>query len=298
MRLLFLLLLTGFSCLAQGIILHPYPADKQDNIVPYIPAGEVIKVSDIYYCDTIKLDVYSPQTPVNAAALLLIHGGGWTTGDRRQLAQMANRMAESGYVCFVPQYRLSGQAKYPAAAQDIQSALNWITENAGHYNIRPEKIIAAGFSAGGHLAALLGTTYHKSLYRNGLCTSQTHGKPAAIIDIDGILAFIHPESGEGNDGKKLSSATQWFGYPKSSGTAGWEEASPLNHVSSQTPPTLFINSSVKRMHAGREDFNAILQKNGVYHEVHEFENAPHDFCVRTPWFSATIEIMDSFIRKL
>lgn len=293
---IFLLLIISFSCWGQKV--HPFPTGVPDELLLYIPSQKVSKIADVHYCDTLKLDVYSPLAPKNAKALILIHGGGWTTGDRGQLAQMANRMAESGYVCFVPQYRLSGQAKYPAAAQDIRSVLDWIAENAVNYNIHPGKIVAAGFSAGGHLAALLGTTYHKSLYQDGLCTFKTHGKLAAVIDIDGILAFIHPESGEGNDGKKLSSATQWFGYPKSSGTAGWEEASPLNHVSPQTPPTLFINSSVKRMHAGREDFNGLLQKYGIYHEVHEFENAPHDFCLRKPWFAATIEIMDSFIKRL
>lgn len=292
----FLLLIISFSCWGQKI--HPFPVGVPDEPVQYTPSERVSKIPDVHYCDTLKLDVYSPAAPKNATALILIHGGGWTSGDKNQLAQMANRLAEAGYVCFVPQYRLSGQAKYPAAAQDIQSVLDWVTENAKKYRINPHKIIAAGFSAGGHLAALAGTTFHKPLYKNGLCVFKAQGKIAAVIDIDGILAFIHPESGEGNDGKRLSAATQWFGYPKTYSTLGWEEASPLNHVSEKTPPILFINSSVKRMHAGREDFNVVLQKYSTYHEVHEFENAPHDFCLRKPWFDATIAIMDSFIKRL
>ncbi len=294
----FVLFLISFSCVSQERVIHAFPENRENEAVAYLPSDRVSVMRDIVYCDSLKVDVYRPKGTQNGIALVLIHGGGWTSGDKEQMAPLANRMAEWGYVCFLPQYRLSGQARYPAAIQDILAVMEWVTRNAKTYGVDSRKVVVGGFSAGGHLAALAGTTYHKSIYQNGLCVSRTRARPAAIMDIDGILAFIHPESGEGNDGKKLSAATQWFGYPKSFSTLGWEEASPLNHVSEKTPPILFLNSSIKRMHAGREDFNAVLQKHHIYFEVHEFEKAPHDFCLRTPWFEDTLMIMDEFMRRL
>ena len=294
----FLLLFLSACCFAQEITVHPFPVIKDAPFVEYIQSELVIRKTDVTYCDTLKLDVYSPESPKGATALILIHGGGWVTGDREQLAHIASRMAELGYVCFVPQYRLSGQAIYPAAVEDVQAVLDWVAANSKSYSINSNKIVTAGYSAGGQLAALLGTTYHKALYKEGLCKSKINGKPTAIIDIDGTLAFIHPQSGEGDDSKRLSAATRWFGYPKSFSTLGWLEASPLTHVSSKTPPTLFINSSVERMHAGREDYRAILKKYKIYSEVHELQNAPHDFCTRKPWFETTIEIMHNFLKRL
>ncbi len=289
----FILLLLTVSSFAQDTKLHPFPIIKDAKPVEYKVSDIVKRELSVTYCDTLKLDVYSPLQTTHNTALIVIHGGGWQSGDRQQLAHLASRMAELGYLCFVPEYRLSGQAKYPAAAQDILSVFNWVAKK--HSN---KKIVAAGYSAGGQLAALLGTTYLTDLYKNSLCYSRTKAKLDAIIDIDGILAFIHPESGEGDDTKRESSATKWFGYPKSYSTLGWLEASALSHVSQKTPPTLFINSSVSRMHAGRDDFREVLKKYNIYSEVHELENAPHDFCTKQPWFNTTVEIMDNFLKKI
>lgn len=294
----FLFLILSVSCFAQAITVHPFPIIQNPEAVVYTEKERVIRTNDIVYCDTLKLDIYSPRNAKSATAIILIHGGGWASGDREQLAHLAGSMAELGYVCFVPQYRLSDQAKYPAAIQDIMSVFKWVTTHAKSHSVDPRKIVVSGFSAGGHLAALLGTTHHKTLFSDGLCSGISKEKLAAVIDIDGILAFIHPDSGEGDDSKRLSAATRWFGYPKSYSTLGWIEASPLTHVSRSTPPTLFINSSVKRMNAGREDYIAALKKYKIYSEVHEFENAPHDFCTRKPWFETTVEIMDNFLKRL
>jgi pectinesterase len=116
--------------------------------------------------------------------------------------------------------------------------------------------------------------------------------------MDGILAFIHPDSGEGDDAKKISSATRWFGYPKSFSTLAWEEASALSHVSKYAPPYLFLNSSVKRMQAGQGEFQAALRSYGIYTEAHSFPHSPHDFCMRAPWFSESVAHTHAFLKKV
>ena len=78
----------------------------------------------------------------------------------------------------------------------------------------------------------------------------------------------------------------------------WKQASPLTHAGAFTPPTLFINSSVARMHAGRNDFMQLLRNNNIYTDVKEFENSPHSFCLFEPWFTPTVEYIDTFLQNV
>jgi pectinesterase len=119
-----------------------------------------------------------------------------------------------------------------------------------------------------------------------------------VVNIDGIVAFIHPESGEGNDTRSTSAATNWFGYTRAENPDLWRQASALTYAGKQSPPTLFLNSSVDRMHAGREDYIAILQRNGIYTEVHTFPDTPHTFCLFEPWFTPMVKYTTVFLKKV
>lgn len=251
-----------------------------------------IKVEkDIVYGSTgtrsLYMDAFYPSNKkrANGIAIVLIHGGGWRTGNRTMMYALAERLADMGYSCFTPEYRLSPEALYPAAIHDINSAIVWVKKNTSRFNVDRKKIVVAGHSAGGQLAAQIGSIHTQP----GFTTVN------AVIDMDGILAFIHPESGEGDDSKKLSAATQWFGKSKTEDPELWKQGSPLTHVGKNNPPTLFINSSVARMHAGREDFIKILDQHHIYSRVESFEGAPHSFILFNPWFERTVGIIDNFL---
>lgn len=229
---------------------------------------------------------------------MIIHGGGWRSGNRTQHYPLAQRLAGLGYVCFTPEYRLSAEALYPAAVYDLKSALRWIRANAKKYNVDTNKIAVLGFSAGGELAAFLGTTMGNSKFEGDECNPKSSSSVNAIVDLDGTLSFVHPESGEGDDSKRISAATYWFGYSKKENPKLWEEASPLTYVSKNTPPTLFINSSIERMHAGRTGFLKVLKENHIYSEVKTFSDAPHSFPLFDPWFEPTVKYTDEFLKKI
>jgi len=201
-------------------------------------------------------------------------------------------------VCFTPEYRLSTEALYPAAVYDLKSAVRWVRNNAKKYNVDQNKIAVLGFSAGGELAAFLGVTAGNQKFEGSECNLKTSSLVNAIVDLDGTLSFVHPESGEGDDTKRTSAATYWFGYSKKDNPKVWEEASPLTYVSNHTPPTLFINSSVDRMHAGRTDFLKVLDENHIYSEVKTFSDAPHSFPLFDPWFEPTVKFTDQFLKKV
>ena len=258
---------------------------------------------NIAYCKTgsrqLMLDVFYPvKKEARQPAILIIHGGGWRTGDRSQHYPLAQRLTELGYVCITPEYRLSTEALYPAAVNDLKAALKWVYAHAEEYKIDTTKIAALGFSAGGQLAAFLGVTNGIKKFDGKDCLSHNSGNVQAIVDMDGILAFIHPESGEGDDSRSRSAATNWFGYSKTENPGLWKEGSPLSYVGPQTPPTLFINSSVNRMHAGREDFIKVLNEHHIYSEVKTFPDAPHSFPFFHPWFEPTLKYVDDFLKKV
>jgi acetyl esterase/lipase len=249
----------------------------------------------------LKLDVFYPKNIVakkRNIAVIIIHGGGWRTGNRSQHHPLAQKLADLGYVCFTPEYRLSTEALFPAGVFDIKAAIRWVRKNAERYNVDTSKIVAMGFSAGGEMAAFMGTTGNMPLFEGTDCNNGNKSEVNAVVDIDGTLSFVHPEGGEGDDRKGISAATYWFGYPKKDNLKLWEAASPLSYVSSKTPPTLFLNSSVARMHAGREDYIKVLNEHKVYSEVHEFETAPHSFILFDPWFDPSVKYIDGFLEKV
>jgi acetyl esterase/lipase len=248
----------------------------------------------------LSLDVFYPKRKSKRGypAVLMIHGGGWRSGDRTHNTPTAKPLAENGFVAVSAEYRLSTEATYPAAVHDLKTAIRWMRANALTFNIDTSKIATWGCSAGGQLAALLGTTNgNASLEGNGgyqECSSNVQ----AIVDVDGTLAFIHPESGEGDDSKGKSAATLWFGFTKTERPDLWHEAGPLNHVSKNTPPVLFINSSIDRMHAGRDDMRKKLGEFNIYSEVHTFTDAPHPFWLFNPWFQPTVNYTVTFLNKV
>ncbi|MFS0488922.1 alpha/beta hydrolase [Leadbetterella byssophila] len=239
-----------------------------------------------------KIEVHRASGISKAPMIMLIHGGGWSSGEPAQMRAWADTLSKLGYVCLSVQYTLSGEGLYPAAVKDLKAAIAFIHKNAAMVGGDKNKLALLGFSAGGQLASLLGTTWDSDLY--GKDKTRIH----AVVNMDGILAFIHPESGEGDDSKKPSAATRWFGYPKDFSTKHWEEASALNHVSEKTPPHLFLNSSVNRMQAGRREFQARLAQWNIYSEAHKFEDAPHDFCLKRPWLSDAVTYTHSFLKKV
>nr|WP_241774342.1 alpha/beta hydrolase [Flavobacterium sp. Root935] len=275
----------------------------QTTRVPELHFDNVMQKTDITYCSygkrKMKLDIfYDKNAKKKQPAIIIIHGGGWRSGSRQQHHQMAQKLASLGYVCFTPEYRLSTEALFPAAIYDLKACIRWVRENAVKYNINPDQITALGFSAGGELAAFMGTTANMPLFEGVIAHSNSKSQVNAVVSIDGTISFVHSESSEGDDSKNISAGTYWLGYSRKDNPKLWEAASPLSYVNATTPPTLFINSSIARMHAGRDDYRNVLNENAIYSEVHEFENSPHSFCLFNPWFEPTIQYIDNFLTKI
>lgn len=132
---------------------------------PPVPVAPPIIERNVVYGEVngqkLLLDVHlPPASQTRRPAILLVHGGGWSSGDKNELSERAAMLAAQGYVCFNINYRLVTDAsnKYPAQLDDAQRAVRWIRARTATYNLDPQRVGAFGYSAGAHLVALLGTT--------------------------------------------------------------------------------------------------------------------------------------------
>lgn len=224
-------------------------------------------------------------------AVILIHGGGWKSGNKSQMQILAQEIASKGYSCFAIEYRLALEAKYPEGIYDIKNSIKFIKDNAGKFNVDPNKIAILGCSSGGQMAALIGTTNENPTFEDAIFKSKSTSKVNAIIDVDGILAFKHFESAEGE------AASFWLNGTYEENPENWDNASALNHTDKNTPPILFINSSFERFHAGRDDMISILNRNKIYNEVKTIKDSPHSFWFFQPWFDEMIVYILQFLDK-
>jgi acetyl esterase/lipase len=278
-----------------GKIKKQYPFIKP--VLPKIPAGVKSRENIVYRTlgkRALHLDVFYPakKSKKGYPGVLLIHGGGWRSGDKKLEWPMAQQLAAQGYVAVTAAYRLSLEAPYPAAVLDLKAALRWMRAHAHEYRLDTTKIATYGTSAGGQLAALLGTTNGlEKLEGQGAYRSHS-SQVQAIVDIDGVLAFKHPESGEG------AVAAQWLGGTSEEVPDTWAEASALTHIGQNTPPVLFVASSHPRFHAGKGDMIKVLEKEGIYHESYLIPDTPHTFWLFEPWFGPTLQYTVNFLNTV
>jgi len=126
-----------------------------------LPPGVLAKPGIVYQrygSREMHLDLFQPKGRGLFPAVILVHGGAWITGNHAMENPFAMELARRGYVAATVEYRLSNEAKYPAAIHDLKASIRWLRANAARYNIDPNRIAAVGASAGGHLVALLGAT--------------------------------------------------------------------------------------------------------------------------------------------
>lgn len=255
----------------------------------------------------LQLDLYLPAQREGALpAIVLVHGGGWRVGVRDNLAPLAIRLAEHGYAAATISYRLSPEAKYPAAVQDAKAAVRWVRANAGRYGIDGQRIAIGGASAGGQIAGLAGVSAGAARFEpEAGAVAGADGVSSAvqaIVNIDGLSDFTDEAARKYEDdpAKQPTSAGAWFGGRYAEKEALWRDASPLFHVNAQTPPTLFIGSGQPRFSVGREAMVEKMKALGIPSQVVVLPGTPHSFWLMDPWFEptakATVDFLDRYLR--
>lgn len=265
--------------------------------IPEIKSNpDVQEIFDLVYNKeqnrALHFDAFINKKKKKNPVVIMIHGGGWRSGNKDQMQFIGKEIAARGYSCFAIEYRLSLEAKYPTGVIDVKNAIKFIKDNASKFNVDVNKIAVLGCSAGGQMAALIGTTNNNPIFEDRAFKSKSSSKVNAIIDVDGVLALKHPESSEGDV------LAFWLGGKSNEIPEIWKEASALTHTDKNTPPVLYICSSIPRFHAGRDDMIKILNENKIYNEVQTIPDSPHSFWFYDPWFKQTISYTIQFLDKI
>jgi PelA/Pel-15E family pectate lyase len=251
-----------------------------------LPKG-VVAAENLTYAvidgQILQLDIYRPEGIGPHPIVLIVHGGGWETGSRHMERPFAKQLAARGYITVPVSYRLGPRGKFPAALNDLQTAIRWLRAHSVDLALEGQKLGVLGGSAGGQLAALIG-----AMNQDGI---------GAVVDIDGLADFTGQALLD-QQAAKPSAPVRFLGGTFPDKPDVWHAASAITHAGKTSAPTLFINSTVTSpILPGREAMRDKLRAAGVDSEVIVIPDTPHPFWLFNPWFDHVIDESDKFLRR-
>jgi acetyl esterase/lipase len=261
-------------------------AQLASRVRDIFPPGTTVYGNIPYAGDTLKghlLDIYIPEkAKPNCPLLVWIHGGAWNHNDKySDMGYMKNTIRafmEHGYALASIDYRYSSRAVFPAQIQDCNQALDYLYQHAEKYKIDRNKIVLIGFSAGGHLASLLG------LSNNNGITDFYHDKRRPGFAIRGIIDFYGPSdfvaligTGEAGVNYPGNPVTQLLGAAPVDRPDLAKVASPVTYIDKNDPPFIIIQGEKDQSVPPSQSklLSAWLKIRGVKNELIIVPNAPH-----------------------
>ena len=243
----------------------------------------------------LRCDVYHPpQTGEARSGILLLHGGGWSGGDRSQLRGYGVLLGRLGYVCVASEYRLTGEARWPAQIHDVKAALRWMRAQSAKLGIDPERIAVSGNSAGGHLALMLAGTPGQSEFEG------EGGHPEIGTQCAAVIAFYPPTwLLPGSEAMTDAPARRAALFDAEVSTDIVRAASPLHHAKAPFPPTLLIHGSADALvpQAASLRMYEALRAAGAAVEIHVFSGAPHGFDASRAYGRTCAQLMALFLER-
>lgn len=262
---------TDFARLVVGDLVRAVPA-----LAPHLGAGpRTMLLSDLEYGsaggEKLLLDASVPPSAAGRPVAILVHGGGWTGGDKAGkeggagIAPWFSALTDAGYVWFSINYRLAPKHRWPACLDDVLTAIRWVKANAAGFGGDPERIALFGHSAGGHLACLAGTVVDDS---------------ARVQAVVGFAPVTNHEQEIPRRGGVSPSLQLLLDRPKeiTPESLGLLRAiSPINHVRPGLPPYLLVHGDADKTVPIEQshDFQAKLRANGVTCDLQVLAGAGH-----------------------
>ena len=252
-----------------------------------------------------KLDLAVPQDASDKGrpAIIVIHGGGWIEGDKSTFTSLKHwapgniiDFAKLGFVAATINYRLSGEAPFPAALEDCKCAVRWLRAHAKKYNIDKNLIGVWGNSAGGHLALMLGMTGNEKKFEGkGPFQDQSSSVQSVVSDSGPTdLDYRKP-----NNGGLIRVVQKFLAGPKESLEQRMREASPHSYIRADLPPMLLSYGTTDNLvqieptDVFVRDMHQAGNKHLTYYRIGNANHCPHSL-VRVPWMAQAV---DEFFKR-
>jgi acetyl esterase/lipase len=262
----------------------------------------------------LKLRVFRPTgSAQRSTAVLHLHGGAWRVGMPEMLDSRSASLAAQGYTVVQVQYRLLGQANWPAPITDVRSALRWVATNADQLGVRPDALVLWGHSAGGHIALTTAATSADNALDDGDDDASVPISIAAVIDCYAPVSFraegasalrMGPAgidlaailAGQRADG--ALPAADLLGAPCTETEA--DAISPLALIGRDFPPTMVVHGTadvlIQPINSRR--LCDRLSELGVVNELVTFAECNHEFDAAPSYAAAVVAHIDIFLRRV
>jgi acetyl esterase/lipase len=270
----------------------PLPPPAQEQPLPAAVGGPAgtrrllgVPYAAIPGIRPLELDLYLPAGDGPHPVVLFLHGGGWRLGSRHlagpayrgQTPTPFERVAQAGIAVASVDYRLSGEAVFPAQLHDAKAAVRWLRARAGELGVDPDRIAAWGESAGAHLAALLGLVGDQAM-EGDVGPAGTSSAVSAVVawyaptDLAAVAADLGVDPHD-----PATREAQLLGAPAVDVPELAAQASPVTHVSPEAPPFLLLHGAADRMIpcVQCERLYDALVEAGVEAELDIYEDADH-----------------------
>lgn len=276
--------LTPILCLA----VCGMPAAAQPSFPP-VPEGLIVE-RDIAYRqvkgETLKLDLVRPvEAEQNLPLIICIHGGGWSKGYRSALAPFLIHLAQNGYAAATISYRLSPKHKFPDHIEDVRASVRFLRAHAAQYNLDPQRFGAMGFSAGGHLAIMLGVMGPQDSPKGD---EDNPGQPAtvlAVVNYFGSVDFRTWRVTEEGD-QRIRRQNNGLGFEQVlAGVFGgydptapiMRDASPAHYLDADDSPILTFHGTedLSVPFAQASEFDGKMKQAGATHHLYVMQGEGH-----------------------
>ena len=273
----------GAAYFAAVLLLFAFSGARAQQPNPLLDGVDVHR--DVEYANvggkSLTLDLYVPQAAIKPIPLIVwIHGGGWSAGNKSNPTVLP--MVKFGFAVASINYRLSQEAIFPAQIYDCKAAVRWLRAHAAEYGLNPDKIGAAGSSAGGHLVALLGTTADNKDLEGDEGNPGISSRVQAVCDLYGPTNLVDMTGRTDAAWKKSYGYTvvsQLLGVPVSDNPDKARFASPLYYVTAQASPFYIAHGDLDQTVPVQQsiELNNALQKAGVSSTLYIVKGAGHGF---------------------
>ncbi|MGC6455070.1 MAG: alpha/beta hydrolase [Coraliomargaritaceae bacterium] len=283
----------------SSLLFSPFALCSAQEYPPVIQNAAELTYKKVDGYD-LKLWVFNPEGIENTKppAMLFFFGGGWYGGSPTQFVRQCQHLAKRGMVGIVADYRVKSRQGVLAKScvEDALDALRYVNQNADKIGIDPERIGVGGGSAGGHLAASLGT-----IHANDVAAP----KAMALYNPATVLAPIPTAFAQAilpKQRREMMNAEIKEREGELRNRLGAEPLtlSPFHHVSASCPPAILFHGTNDKTvpYESTLLFSWQLKANGVSHTLKTYENAGHGFFNREPYYSQTTEQLDQFLVSL